>query len=99
MSRAVSPAQSPGPNRRCRRAAMSAAESPSNAGTRSAGPGSASLETRSGVRLDIRPARPKDEDRLADFFRHVAPADLRFRFLSPLRQVRAAQVHELIDVD
>ena len=78
---------------------MPVVESPSNAPARAAEAESVRLETRSGVRLDVRPAGPQDEERLLDFFGHVAPEDLRFRFLSPVRQVRPAQVHSLVDVD
>ncbi|MET4898369.1 GNAT family N-acetyltransferase [Sphingomonadaceae bacterium jetA1] len=45
------------------------------------------LVTRTGVRLNVRPARPEDEPALAEFFGHVTPDDLRFRFLTGVREV------------
>ncbi|WP_404338102.1 GNAT family N-acetyltransferase [Sphingomonas sp. MMS12-HWE2-04] len=46
------------------------------------------LVTRDGVRLHVRRAREEDEPALAAFFARVTPDDLRFRFLSPVREVR-----------
>ncbi len=43
------------------------------------------LVTRSGVRLQVRPADQADETALAAFFDKVTPEDLRFRFLSTVR--------------
>jgi GNAT superfamily N-acetyltransferase len=65
----------------------------------SVGAGSAELETRDGVRLQVRPAAPDDEALLAGFFEQVAPADLQFRFLSPMRQVPHEMVKDLVAVD
>ncbi|MBN9453353.1 MAG: GNAT family N-acetyltransferase [Bosea sp.] len=45
------------------------------------------LSTRAGFRFLVRPARPDDEAGLADFFTHVTPEDLRFRFLTTVREV------------
>jgi GNAT superfamily N-acetyltransferase len=45
------------------------------------------LVTREGVRLHVRQARSEDEQILATFFLHVTPDDLRFRFLTSVRQV------------
>jgi acetyltransferase len=42
----------------------------------------ADLETNAGCKLHVRPVRGDDEPLLADFFAHVSPEDLRFRFLS-----------------
>jgi len=44
----------------------------------------ARLTTRDGTELLVRPAGPADEALLAAFFGHVAPDDIRFRFLSPM---------------
>lgn len=60
---------------------------------------SAKLQTRTGVRLDVRPASAGDEALLIQFFRKLSPDDLRFRFLSTVRQVGPALVHPLADVD
>lgn len=78
---------------------MPVLDSPSNAPQPLLEAWSARLETRSGVKLNIRPAAPEDEVRLIDFFSHVAPDDMRFRFLSPLRKIDRALAHELVDVD
>ena len=45
------------------------------------------LVTRGGVRLHVRRAHAGDEAALADFFRHVTPEDLRFRFLTSVKDV------------
>ncbi|RYD26655.1 MAG: GNAT family N-acetyltransferase, partial [Lysobacteraceae bacterium] len=45
------------------------------------------LVTREGVRLHVRQARSEDEQVLATFFSRVTPEDLRFRFLTSVRQV------------
>ncbi len=47
----------------------------------------ADLVTNSGFCFHVRPAIPSDEAALASFFKHVTPEDLRFRFLSGLREV------------
>ena len=46
----------------------------------------ANIVTNSGFRFHVRAAHPKDEAELSDFFKHVTPEDLRFRFLSGLRK-------------
>lgn len=45
------------------------------------------LVTRGGVQLHVRPARSDDEPALVAFFSRVTPEDLRFRFLTGVRQV------------
>lgn len=45
------------------------------------------LVTREGVRLYVRPAHGDDEAALATFFSRVTPEDLRFRFLTGVREV------------
>ena len=47
----------------------------------------ANIVTNSGFHFHVRAAHPKDEAELSDFFKHVTPEDLRFRFLSGLREV------------
>ena len=44
------------------------------------------LRTRDGYRFHVRPVTGNDEPRLTDFFHHVGPEDLRFRFLSAVRE-------------
>ena len=60
---------------------------------------SAELQTRSGVRFNVRSAAREDEGRLTDFFTHVTPEDLRFRFLTPVRKPGHQLVASLVDVD
>lgn len=57
------------------------------------------ITTRSGVRLDVRPAAPEDEALLEAFFGQVTPDDLRFRFLSPVRKPGHDLVAPLVQVD
>src|SRR5690349_768327 len=60
---------------------------------------SAELQTRSGLRLKVRSAAPDDEDLLSEFFTHVTPEDLRFRFLTPVKKPGHQLVASLVDVD
>lgn len=57
------------------------------------------LSTRTGFAFHVRPARPEDDGTLADFFTHVTRPDLRFRFLTGLDHVGAAQITALTHVD
>ncbi|MGA9580852.1 MAG: GNAT family N-acetyltransferase [Allosphingosinicella sp.] len=57
------------------------------------------ITTRSGVRLDVRPAAPEDEALLETFFGQVTSDDLRFRFLSPVKKPGHDLVAPLVDVD
>ena len=61
--------------------------------------GSARLVARAGVALDVRPVRPGDEAALEDFFSHVTPQDLRFRFLGGVRQVSHDRLVAMTHVD
>jgi N-acetylglutamate synthase-like GNAT family acetyltransferase len=45
------------------------------------------LTTHTGFRFEVRRARPEDEPTLAEFFTHVTPEDLRFRFLGGVKEV------------
>ncbi|NNC71490.1 MAG: GNAT family N-acetyltransferase [Sphingomonadaceae bacterium] len=47
----------------------------------------ADLTTRSGVTFHVRPAKPGDEEKLADFFLHVSSEDIYRRFLTGLIEV------------
>lgn len=60
---------------------------------------SAELTTREGHRFHARPVRPDDEARLAEFFRHVSPDDLRFRFLSGIAEVGHDRLAAMTRVD
>ncbi|WP_448663011.1 GNAT family N-acetyltransferase [Sphingomonas sp. CJ20] len=57
--------------------------------------GWADLETRSGFACRVRPVTPADQAALAEFFTHVTPDDLRFRFLTGIREVGAARIAEM----
>lgn len=55
--------------------------------------------TRSGCLFHVRPVAPADEEALAEFFRHVSADDLRFRFLTGLKEVGADRLEALTHVD
>lgn len=57
------------------------------------------LTTRSGFEFHVRPVDPADKPALAEFFTHVSRDDLRFRFLSPIPEVRESLLKELVEVD
>lgn len=59
----------------------------------------ADLVTRSGLKIHVRPVRPDDEDALTQFFHHVSPEDLRFRFLTAAREVGRRQIVAMTQVD
>jgi acetyltransferase len=59
----------------------------------------AKVETRDGLDLNVRPASPEDQQALAEFFGQVSPQDLRFRFLSAMKQVTPGLARHLVDVD
>lgn len=60
---------------------------------------SADLTTRSGISLHVRPVRPDDEELLADLFHRVSPEDLRFRFLTGLREVGRDRLVAMTQID
>jgi GNAT superfamily N-acetyltransferase len=45
------------------------------------------LTTRTGFRFYVRRAIPQDEPTVAEFFKHVTAEDIRFRFLSGMKEV------------
>jgi len=57
------------------------------------------LNTRAGIRLNVRPVSVADKALLADFFTHVTKEDLRFRYLVGLDHVSMERVAELADID
>ncbi len=57
------------------------------------------LITRSGCLFDVRPAWPKDEPALAEFFTHVTPEDMRFRFLTGIKEVGHDRLAAMTNVD
>jgi len=60
---------------------------------------SADLTTRSGFAFHVRPVRADDEPLLAEFFAHVTPEDLRFRFMTGLTKVDHEQLAMMTRVD
>ncbi|WP_430440878.1 GNAT family N-acetyltransferase [Shinella sp.] len=60
---------------------------------------STTLETHTGLMLHVRTVKPVDEPLLADFFRHVTPEDLRFRFLGGVREVSHERLLAMAQVD
>lgn len=59
----------------------------------------ATLTTREGVRLLVRPAAPEDEQRLAEFFTHVTADDVRFRFLTGADKIGHELLRRLVELD
>ncbi|SEM91220.1 acetyltransferase [Sphingomonas gellani] len=59
----------------------------------------ADLTTRSGLSIHVHPVRPDDVGRLADLFHHVTPEDLRFRFLSGVREVGRDRLVAMTQID
>ena len=57
------------------------------------------LTTRTGLCFNVRPARPSDEPALAEFFTHVSREDLRFRFLTGLKEVGHDRLVAMTTVD
>ena len=57
------------------------------------------LQTWTGFRFHVRPVASEDEAALGEFFTHVTPDDLRFRFLSGINVVSHGQLSSMIDVD
>lgn len=60
---------------------------------------SAQLETKGGLKLNVRSAAPDDEAELVRFLGQATPEDLRFRFLSAVGKPGRPLAHYLIDVD
>ena len=57
------------------------------------------LTTRAGLTFHVRPARPADEAALAEFFTHVTPEDMRFRFLGGVREVCHERLVAMTHID
>ncbi|THK36196.1 GNAT family N-acetyltransferase [Ensifer sp. MPMI2T] len=77
-------------------------EEPSTVGSSASGAAdvwSCDLLTRTGLVLHIRPVRPEDETLLAEFFAHVTPGDLRFRFLGGVQEVSHERLVAMTRVD
>jgi GNAT superfamily N-acetyltransferase len=61
--------------------------------------GSRVLTTHTGFLFSVRPANPADEAALGEFFTHVTPEDLRFRFLTGLKKVGHDRLVAMTTVD
>jgi acetyltransferase len=59
----------------------------------------ATLATRGGLDLHIRPASPEDEATVRSFFAELGSDDLRFRFLSPMPRLCESLYDTLLRVD
>lgn len=57
------------------------------------------LVTRSGIKLEVRPAREADESMLVTFFDQVSEEDRRFRFFAASQHVSHDQLEPLIHAD
>ncbi|HYI82171.1 MAG TPA: GNAT family N-acetyltransferase, partial [Acetobacteraceae bacterium] len=55
--------------------------------------------TRAGETLLVRPIRPEDAAAHAEAFRRVPPADIRWRFFSPIRELSPALTARLVQID
>ena len=60
---------------------------------------SAELETITGFRFRVRPARPDDRDALRDFFGKLSSEDIYFRFLSPLSKIDDWRLSAMTRID
>jgi acetyltransferase len=57
------------------------------------------IETKSGRQFDVRAARPLDMPALRLFLSRITADDLRFRFLSPVRDVSDGLIRQLLGYD
>lgn len=62
-------------------------------------PEQAELETHTGFRFTVRPVRRDDEAALGEFFARVTHEDLRFRFLTSVREVSHDRLAAMTGVD
>ncbi|QAY78359.1 GNAT family N-acetyltransferase [Sphingosinicella sp. BN140058] len=60
---------------------------------------SGSLVAKSGIRFFVRPVEPGDVTALAEFYRRLSLEDLRYRFLTAVREVGEARLIEMTAVD
>ena len=60
---------------------------------------SSELTTHSGFKFFVRTARPDDAVALREFFEHVTPEDLRFRFLTSVTEVGPERLAQMTRVD
>lgn len=62
-------------------------------------PNTWTLETRSGLPITVRPANEHDDTILDELFHRVRPEELRFRFLTGMKEVSSKRIHEMTHVD
>lgn len=55
------------------------------------------LTTRTGFRFDVRPSTAADREAVGAFFDQVSDEDRRFRFLSAVQHLTAAQIDDMTD--
>ena len=57
------------------------------------------LKTRNGLNISIRPANDGDDEILQQLFHRLRPEDLRFRFLTEMKEVSANRIHDMTHID
>lgn len=57
------------------------------------------IKTRSGCMFSVRPARAEDEAALAEFFKYVTSEDMRFRFLTSVKEGGHERLLAMTNVD
>jgi len=60
---------------------------------------SGTVETQSGMKIDVRPASPSDHDALKSFFEQVSRDDLYYRFLSGMHRVDEERLQHMLRDD
>ncbi|PSJ40397.1 GNAT family N-acetyltransferase [Allosphingosinicella deserti] len=60
---------------------------------------SGALVAKTGIRFFVRPAEPEDVAALGDFYARLSLEDLRYRFLTAVREVGQARLIEMATVD
>lgn len=61
--------------------------------------GNDAIITRSGCMFSVRPTRASDEAGLAEFFKYVTPEDMRFWFLTSVKEVGHERLFAMTNVD
>lgn len=59
----------------------------------------ASVETKDGIKLFIRPIRPEDAPLFVDLFHSLSPQSVYFRFFSPIKQLRHEMLARFTQID
>ncbi len=61
--------------------------------------GTRDITTRTGLTFHVRAAEPSDEAALATFYRQITPEDMRFRFLTSLKEVGHDRLVAMTTID